>query len=163
MYARGETIGSLRVDRSLLDDATECRLEMLRRAAEAVVEIDVAARGFHVVAPQQAHDAPARPHAFGRARGDRELRFGLLVFGDRLGRFLLLGLGLVGGLLVALFLLAWRLGLPLLLSRSAPLVLCRSRDCGPQQNAAGQQGGGGTDGAAQHRQAPDAGGEHFWR
>ena len=82
---------------------------MLRRAAEAVVEVDVAARGVHVVAPQQARDAPPGPHAFGRAGGARELRFGLLVFGDRLGRFLLLGLGLIGGLLVALGFLALRL------------------------------------------------------
>ena len=78
------------------------------------------------------------------------LAFGLFVFSDGLGRLLLLGLGLIGCLLVAFFLLALWLGLALLLSRSATLVLCQSRECGPQQNAAGQEGGGGADSAAQH-------------
>ena len=97
--------------------------------------------------------APAELASFG---------LGLLVFGDRLGRFLLLGLHLIRGLLVAGGFLG-RLLIALALLRRLPraLVLCRSRDGRPQQNAAGQQGGGGTDGAAQHGSAPDAGGELF--
>ena len=78
---------------------------MLRRATEAVVEIDVAARGVDVVAPQQAGDAAAGPDAFGAPAELASFGLGLLVFGDRLGGFLLLGPGLIGGLLVALGLL----------------------------------------------------------
>ena len=78
---------------------------MIRGAPEAVVEIDVAARRIDVVAPEQARDAPARPHAFGRAGGMRKLRRRLVVFGFRAGRRLLLGLGRVLCLLLAFWLL----------------------------------------------------------
>src|SRR5512147_3105365 len=111
---------------------------MLRRAAETVVKIDVAARGIHVVAPEEARDAPPGPHAFRRAGGACELGLGFLIFSDGLGRFLLLGLGLTGGLLVAGLLGRLLIALRLLWRLSAALVLCRSRDGGPQQNAAGQ-------------------------
>ena len=112
---------------------------MLRRAAEAVVKIDVAAGGVDVVAPQEARDPPAGPDAFRRPCRARQLRRRLFVFLDGLGRFLLLGLSLLGRLLIALGLLG---GLLLALGLFGGLLLPArllggSSQRRQQQNAAG--------------------------
>jgi hypothetical protein len=44
--------------------AAESGLDMTARAAETVVEIQMAKGGIEVVAPHQAYDAPAEPDAF---------------------------------------------------------------------------------------------------
>jgi hypothetical protein len=89
--------------------AAERRLDMSARAAEAVIEVEVAEGGIEVVHPHQAHHAPAEPDAFGiagRARDDLggfgEFSGLALVF---LGRGCVLGglasLALVLGVVVA--------------------------------------------------------------
>jgi len=47
--------------------ATERRLDMAARAAEPVVEVEMAEGGIEVVAPHQDHDPAAEPDAFGVA------------------------------------------------------------------------------------------------
>ena len=136
------------------NDAAKHELQMLGRATEAVVEIDVAARGVDVVAPQQAGDPAAGPDAFG---APAELEAWPRPPCIRRS--------------------PWRLPAPgpwpdrrpsgrPRTSRAAsarPALLRRLRlvlgECGEgrqYQNAAGQEGGGGTKGAAQHEYAPDA-------
>ena len=74
--------------------AAEGRLDVAARAAEAVVEIEMAEGGVEVVAPHQANHAAAEPDAFrvaGRAidglRGlDEFVGLALVVLGARIGR-----------------------------------------------------------------------------
>ena len=69
--------------------AAEGRLDMAARAAEPIVEIEVAECGVEVVAPHQAHDAPAEPDAFrvsaravdGLGRLDEFVGFPLIILG----------------------------------------------------------------------------------
>lgn len=89
---------------------------MLGRATEAVVQVDVAAGGIDVVAPEQALDAPPGPYALRCAGLATELLRRLFIFVDRLLLSLLLGLGLLGRLLIVGPLLALRLLGRLLLS-----------------------------------------------
>ena len=51
MHASAEAVGSFRVDRTRSHDTPECRLNVTRRAAEAIVHIKVTERGVEVVAP----------------------------------------------------------------------------------------------------------------
>ena len=121
MDARCETVGCLRVDRSLLNDAAEHELQMLGRAVEPVIEVDVAARGVDIVAPKQAGDSSSGPNAFRRAGRPRQLCCRLSIFlHGLLGRFLR---GLLGGLLIAVLLL-W-----LLLALRLFRRLCSPPDC----------------------------------
>lgn len=53
----------------MLYQATKRRLDVSRRTAETVIEIEMAERGVDIVAPDQADNAPAKPDAFGIARG----------------------------------------------------------------------------------------------
>ena len=115
---------------------------MLRGAVEAIVEIDIAARGIDVIAPQQAGKAASGPDTFGRTRRARELGRGLFIFLHGLVDFLLRGL--LGCLLVALrfallLLLALRLLGRLLLSAR---LLGESGERRQQENAARDQRGG---------------------
>ncbi len=54
----------LGIDMALPDQAAESGLDMRARAAETVVEVEVAEGGVEVVAPQQADHAAAEPDAF---------------------------------------------------------------------------------------------------
>src|SRR5580698_7315889 len=82
--------------------AAEARLNMPARAAETVIEIEMAERGVEVVPPQQADHPAAEPNAFGIAcrAAQRLLRLGKFV--DFLGVFRLILTGrrwaLLGGL-----------------------------------------------------------------
>src|SRR5579862_9550468 len=59
-----EAVGRLRVDAvGMQDQAAERRLDMTRRTAEPVVEIEVAKCRLDIVAPQQADHAAAEPDA----------------------------------------------------------------------------------------------------
>ena len=95
-----EPVRGLWIDWSLFNHAAKHQLQMLGRAIEAIVEVDVAARGVDVVAPQQTGDAPSGPNAFGRAGRARQLLRRLFIFADGLVGGLLLGL--LGRLLIAL-------------------------------------------------------------
>ena len=69
-----ERLGRLGVDVALADHAAERDLDVLARAAEPVIEIEVAERGVEVVAPHQADRPLAEPDAFGDARRGRSWR-----------------------------------------------------------------------------------------
>ena len=56
--------GRLGIDVALADQAAERRLDMAARAAEAVVEVEMAEGGIEIVAPEQVDHAPAQPDAF---------------------------------------------------------------------------------------------------
>ena len=97
-----QTIGCLRIDRAgVQNEATEGRLDVAARTAEAVVEIEVAKGGIEIIAPQQADHAAPEPDAFrisGRSVQD-PLGFGEFI--DLLGVFGRIrprGAGLVRGL-----------------------------------------------------------------
>src|SRR6185369_17088745 len=97
--ARRELVRRLWIDRALLDDAAKRELQMLGRATEAVVQVDVAAGGIDVVAPEQALDARPGPYALRCAGRASELLRRLLIFGP------LLALRLLGRLLLSALLL----------------------------------------------------------
>ena len=83
--------GRFRIDVALADHAAERRLDMRARAAEPVVEVEMAEGGVHVVPPQQPDHPAAEPDAFrvaGRA-ADQAGGFGELVD---------LALGVLGGI-----------------------------------------------------------------
>ena len=81
-----QAVGGLRIDVvGVQDQAAESRLDMAARAAEPVVEIEVAESGIEVVAPQQADHPPAKPDAFGVAGRSVEDALGLGEFVDFLG------------------------------------------------------------------------------
>ena len=77
---------------------------MAARAAEPIVEIEVAEGGVEVVAPHQAHDASAEPDAFrvsaravdGLGRLDEFVGFALIILGE---------VGLIAGRRLALLIL----------------------------------------------------------
>src|SRR4029079_11061775 len=78
---------------------------MLGRAAETVVEVEIAPGGIDIVAPQQARDPAPGPHALRRPGGERQPRGGFPILLDLLlDPFLCLLLGrlLVFRLLFAL-------------------------------------------------------------
>ena len=89
----------LRIDVALPDQAAESRLDMGARAAEPVVEVEMAEGGVEIVPPKQADHPAAEPDAFrvaGRpgedAGGLGDLVDLLLAFlGGVGGRFLLFG------------------------------------------------------------------------
>jgi len=79
----------LRLDAAgVQDEAAERCLNMASRAAEAIVEIEVAECGFEVVAPEQTDHAAAKPYAFGIAGRSGHLVFDFRVLVDLLHRFL---------------------------------------------------------------------------
>src|SRR5262245_44214695 len=85
-------VGGLRIDVSLPHDAAEGRLDVAGRAAEPVVQVEMAEGGIEIVAPEQADHPPAEPDAFRAAgRTAQELL--------RLGKFVdfLWGIFAVGG------------------------------------------------------------------
>src|SRR4051794_24114799 len=107
MHAGIEALGRFRIDVvALTDDAAESGLYVRSRATKAVVEVEMAEGGVHVVAPHQSYHPPAKPDAFrvaGRtvhqAAGFGEFVDLALRFLGRVGR--LGGGGLVAGLGVA--------------------------------------------------------------
>ena len=64
MHPPVQALGGLGIDVSLPDQAAEGRLDVAGRAAEPVVEVEMAEGGVEIVAPQQAHHPPAEPDAF---------------------------------------------------------------------------------------------------
>lgn len=100
-----ETFRGLGIDVALPNYATESRLDVVCRAAEPVIKVEVAEGGVEIIPPQQTDDPPAKPDAFripGRSRQDPRR------FGDLVGLFLpfLSGIGRVGLLLGRLALAA---------------------------------------------------------
>jgi hypothetical protein len=76
-----ERVGSFGIDVSLPHDAAESRLDMSRRTAEPIVEIEVAKGRVEIVTPKEAYHAASEPQAF-RASGSSPqnlLRFGKFV------------------------------------------------------------------------------------
>ena len=59
--------GAFGIDMALPHHAAERGLDVRARAAEPVVEVEMAEGGVHVVAPQQPHHPAAEPDAFGVA------------------------------------------------------------------------------------------------
>src|SRR5262245_57489574 len=82
MHTAGELLGGLRIDLAVLEHAAEGRLEVVSRAAEPVVEVDMAEGGIEVVAPKQAHHAPAEPDTFTVGRRSSQQLRGLGKFVD---------------------------------------------------------------------------------
>src|SRR5215469_14913189 len=101
-----KAVGGFGIDRvGMQNQASERHLDMAARTAEAVIEVEVAKGCVQIVAPQQADDTPAEPHAF-RVAGwtvQDMLRFGKFI--DFL-RFLGAVLGIV---LATLFWRRWLL------------------------------------------------------
>ena len=106
MDAPGKAIGHLGVD--LVKEphqAAERRLDMAARAAEPVIEVEVAEGGIEVVAPHQHHDAATEPDAFGiagravdRLLGlDKLVGLALVVFGS----IRRIGIGWLAGLVLS--------------------------------------------------------------
>src|SRR5262245_43700497 len=92
MHPPVEGVGGLGIDVALPDDAAEGRLDVAGRAAEPVVQVEMAEGGIEIVAPEQADHPPAEPDAFRTAgRTAQELL--------RLGKFVdfLWGIFAVGG------------------------------------------------------------------
>src|SRR5690348_12475950 len=88
--------------------AAEGRLNMSARAAEAIIEIEMAEGGIEIVDPHQADHATAEPDAFGVARRAIDDLGGLgkfgslaLVFLRRIGGCRRIPLGCVLGMVVA--------------------------------------------------------------
>ena len=114
MNPRSKPVRSLWIDRSLTNDAAKGQFQMLGRAAETIVEVEIAPGGIDVVAPQEARDPAPGPHALRRPGGERQPRGCFPILLDLLlDPFfcLLLGRLLVFGLLFALCLVR-RLLLP---------------------------------------------------
>src|SRR5271169_4706198 len=60
-----QAVGSLRIDRvSVQNQAPERRLDVPARAAEPIVEIEMAKGSIEIVAPEQADHTAAKPDAF---------------------------------------------------------------------------------------------------
>ena len=82
MDASVEAIGGFGIDHiSVQNQAAERHLDMAARTAEAVIEVEVAKGRVQIVAPKQADDTPAEPHAF-RVAGrtvQGALRFGKFI------------------------------------------------------------------------------------
>src|SRR5262245_39362673 len=101
MHPPVEGVGRLGIDGALPDDATESRLNVAGRAAEAVVQVEMAEGGIEIVAPEQADHPPAEPDAFRAAGGTTQELLRLGKFVDFLRGILALGGGrLVGRLLL---------------------------------------------------------------
>src|SRR5262245_32153270 len=101
MHPTVEGVGRLRIDGALPDDATESRLNVAGRAAEPVVQVEVAEGGIEIVAPEQADHPPAEPDAFGTAGRTAQELLRLGKFVDFLRGILAVGGGrLVGRLLL---------------------------------------------------------------
>ena len=101
MHPRVEQIGRfliLLLYVALPHDAPEADLDVLARAAEAVVEIEVAEGGIEIVAPHQSDRAFTEPDAFGPGSrpGHDAARLGNLI--DASGAILGFGLALLGRL-----------------------------------------------------------------
>ncbi len=94
MHPSGQAVGRLWIEGAEAGEAAERRLDVAARAAEAVVQVEMAERGIEVVAPHQADHAAAEPDAFRIA--------GRAVDGLRgLGEFIDLALVVPGGVLGA--------------------------------------------------------------
>src|SRR5215510_6589314 len=96
MHPPVEGVGGLGIDIALPDDAAEGRLDVAGRAAEPVVQVEMAEGGIEIVAPEQADHPPAEPDAFRAAGGTAQKLLGLGKFVDLLWR--ILGLAAGGGL-----------------------------------------------------------------
>ena len=82
MHPAVQAVGRLRIDTAgVQNQAAESRLDMAARAAEPVIEVEMAEGGVEIVAPQQADHPAAEPDAFGIAgrAGDHALGFGKFV------------------------------------------------------------------------------------
>jgi hypothetical protein len=69
---------------------------MARRAAEAIVKIEMAEGGLNVVAPKQAHDSAAQPDTLRIAGRTREHALGFGIFVELVELILARRGGLVG-------------------------------------------------------------------
>src|SRR5215471_7846105 len=110
-----KAVGGFGIDRvGVQNQAAERHLDMAARTAEAVIEVEVAKGGIKIVAPEQADDPPAKPHAFRVASGTIECLLGLGKFIDFLGFLGAVFGGVLGTVLGAFFrrrgLLVGRLG-----------------------------------------------------
>jgi hypothetical protein len=74
-------IGGLWIDAALPHHAAESLLQVGGRAAEPVVKVEMAEGGIEVIAPEEAHDPPPKPHTFRIARraGNLPARFRKLI------------------------------------------------------------------------------------
>lgn len=59
-----QTVGDFRIERTESDQATEGRLNVAARTAEAIVQIEVTKCGVEIIAPHQHDDAATEPYAF---------------------------------------------------------------------------------------------------
>ena len=84
MHPAVDRIGRLRIDIALAHQAAERRLDVAGRAAEPVVQIEVAEGGIEIVAPEQAHHATSKPQAFRIGGRSAENPLGLGEFVDLL-------------------------------------------------------------------------------
>lgn len=64
MNPRFYLLRCLQIDFTLTDDATEARLHVVPRAAETVVEVEMAERRVEIILPQQSNDASSQPDTF---------------------------------------------------------------------------------------------------
>jgi hypothetical protein len=90
MDPSAQAVRRLGVDRAEAYQATKSRLHMAARAAEPVVQIEMAERGIEVVAPHQDHDPASEPDAFRVSGGAVD---GLRCFNEFIG----LALTVLGG------------------------------------------------------------------
>src|SRR5438105_13689493 len=78
-----KSFGRFPIDVSLANEATECRLNMDRRAAEPVVEVEMTEGGVEIVPIQKTNNPAAKPHAFriGGGAAEEPFSFGKFVDG----------------------------------------------------------------------------------
>ena len=102
-----QAVGGLRIDGvSVQNQAPERRLDVAARAAEPIVEIEMAKGGIEIVAPQQADHAAAKPDAFRVAGWPAQGALGFGEFVDLL-RFFAGSWPAAGGFSAGLELLVW--------------------------------------------------------
>jgi hypothetical protein len=63
MHPGVQALGRLGIDVALADDATKRCLYVRSRTAEAVVEIQMAKGGIHIIPPQQSNNPASEPNA----------------------------------------------------------------------------------------------------
>jgi hypothetical protein len=101
-----QTLGRFRIDSALSHNASERGLNMLPRAAETIVQIEMAERSIKIIPPQKIDDSAAEPDALRITGRPADLRGG---FGELIGPFLGILVGIAG--LAGLWCLVARLGI----------------------------------------------------
>src|SRR5947208_15364862 len=100
MHAAIESVSRLGINIPLAHEAAEGCLDVTGRATKPVIQVKMAEGSIQIIAPEQAHDAPTQPQAFGIGRGPSKQPLGLGKFVD-----LFLGLLRVSGW--SLLLIRW--------------------------------------------------------